>query len=79
MKNVSAELKDLIKKILVPEEHRISIDQILKHPWMTGKSNEIPLRLDFSKMRQFAEFSRVHISLIKFKTVVVAYIASQLP
>jgi hypothetical protein len=44
----------LIKKILVPEDHRITIDGILKHPWMTGKSNENPLKLDFSKMRQFA-------------------------
>lgn len=54
MKKVSPELKDLIKKILVPEEYRISVDQILTHPWMTGKSNEVPLKLDFSKMRQFA-------------------------
>jgi hypothetical protein len=54
MKKVSPELKDLIKKILVPEEYRITVDQILSHPWMTGKSNEAPLKLDFSKMRQFA-------------------------
>jgi hypothetical protein len=54
MKKISAELKDLIRRILVPVEQRITIDEILQHTWMTGKSNEIPLKLDFSKMRQFA-------------------------
>lgn len=39
MKNISSELKDLIKKILVPEKQRISIDQILNHPWMTCKTS----------------------------------------
>jgi len=37
MNKVSAELKDLIKKILVSEDKRVSIDEILNHPWMTGK------------------------------------------
>jgi calcium-dependent protein kinase len=34
---LSASLKDLIRKILVPESKRITIDEILSHPWMTNK------------------------------------------
>lgn len=34
MKNVSLECKDLIKRILVPEDFRPSIEQIFAHPWM---------------------------------------------
>lgn len=63
MKGLSADLKDLIKRILVPEHQRISIDQILNHPWMTGKRNEVPLKLNFSKMKQFSEFSKVRFFL----------------
>lgn len=63
MKGLSADLKDLIKRILVPENQRISIDQILNHPWMTGKRNEVPLKLNFSKMKQFSEFSKVRFFL----------------
>jgi hypothetical protein len=37
MNNVSAQAKDLIKKILVPRGNRISIEEIYKHPWMTDK------------------------------------------
>jgi hypothetical protein len=39
MNKISSELKDLIKKILVPADKRISVDEVLKHPWMTGASN----------------------------------------
>lgn len=34
-KNLSEEIKDLIRRILVPADKRITIDQILAHPWMT--------------------------------------------
>ena len=63
MKDISPKLKDLIKKILVIEDHRIDIDTILKHPWMTEKPNNIALKLDFGKMKQFTCFSRVLIYL----------------
>lgn len=35
MKKISSSLKDLIAKILQPEEKRLSIDKIYQHPWMT--------------------------------------------
>lgn len=39
MVNVSEQLKDLIKKILVPENERISLSEIFDHPWMKTKLN----------------------------------------
>jgi len=71
-KNLSAEVKDLITRILVPSEKRISIEEILKHPWMTRQLPATNLILDFKKMRNFSKFS-------KFKTLITTYIATQLP
>lgn len=33
--NVSENAKDLIRKILLPEDKRISLDKILEHPWFS--------------------------------------------
>jgi|LakMenEpi03Aug12_release.lakeMendotaPanAssembly.Ray.scaffolds.fasta_scaffold2077426_1 hypothetical protein len=63
MNKISSDLKDLIKRILTSEDKRITIEEILVHPWMTGKIPEEPLKLDFSKMKQFAKFSRVYFVL----------------
>lgn len=35
MKSISSDLKQLIGSILVPENERISIDDIIEHPWLT--------------------------------------------
>ncbi len=34
MDGVSEECKDLIQKILLPAEKRMTIEQIFNHPWM---------------------------------------------
>lgn len=34
-KNLSEDIKDLIRRILVPADKRITIEQIMAHPWMT--------------------------------------------
>jgi calcium-dependent protein kinase len=72
MTNVSSSLKDLIKKILVEDDKRLTIKQIFDHPWMVSKANSTPLKLKFNKMSNFSKFS-------KLKTLAVTYIASQLP
>ena len=72
MTNVSSSLKDLIKKILMDDEKRLTIKQIFEHPWMVSKANSTPLKLNFGKMSNFSKFS-------KLKTLAVTYIASQLP
>jgi hypothetical protein len=63
----------------VPENERISIDQILEHPWMTAKIPEHSLELNFKKLKEFCNFSKVAFSHIQLKTIAVTYIASQLP
>lgn len=71
MKKVSSELKDLISKILQPEDKRYSIDQILKHPWMNSLLSKNDLKLNFDKLRRFSKFCQLR----KFA---VSSIASQL-
>ena len=46
MKGVSNQAKDLIKKILVSASQRPTIEQIMKHPWMTNEPSVIPLQLN---------------------------------
>ena len=64
MKKVSSMLKDLIKKILVEPKERISLKDIFEHPWMTAKLDKEPLKINFSKMSNFARFSKVPIDII---------------
>jgi len=68
MKKVSSELKDLISKILQPEDKRYTIDQILKHPWMTSALCKTDLRLNFNKMKRFS----IYCHLRKFAASCVA-------
>jgi hypothetical protein len=49
----------LIKKILVPADKRISVDDILAHPWMTKQLPSSNLHLDFKKLKNFSNFSKV--------------------
>lgn len=68
-------LRDLIKRILVPVEKRLSLDQILEHPWVkVGVEKPIKLnsKLDFAKMKKTTKFS-------KLKSVVSAFLCAQLP
>jgi len=63
MDGVSAECKDLIQKILVPAEKRMTVDQIFNHPWMLKELSSKPLKVSFSKVQNFSKFSKVLISL----------------
>lgn len=59
MKKVSSDLKDLISKILQPEDKRYTIDQILKHPWMSSTLSKNNAKLNISKMRKFAHYCQL--------------------
>jgi hypothetical protein len=59
MKIVSAELKDLISKILQPETTRYSLDQILNHTWMKSNLAKSDLRVNFSKLKQFSKYHQL--------------------
>ena len=72
---VSEEAKDLIKKLLVPEEFRITALQALSHPWFNIKSKQKPITKEtFSlvskKLKEFNISS-------KLKDAVKAFIISQ--
>jgi hypothetical protein len=71
---LSPTLRDLLDTILVPKEKRITLDEILAHPWMqeTTTVQNKALILDFAKMKSFANCS-------KLKAVSLAFIAAQLP
>ena len=74
MRQLSPQLRDLLGKLLTPIEKRLTMDQILSHPWIQ-KANSIQtmdLLLDYKKMKKFANFS-------KLKAVVLAFISAQLP
>lgn len=58
-KHLTAEVKDLINKILVPADKRITIDEIFAHPWMTKQLPSVPLQLDFKRLKNFSNFSKV--------------------
>ena len=72
---VSEEAKDLIKKLLVPEEFRITALQALSHPWFNIKSKQKPITKEtFSLVsKNLKEFN---ISS-KLKDAVKAFIISQ--
>jgi serine/threonine protein kinase len=59
MKKVSTLLKELIKKILVKPNERLTLKQIFEHPWMTAKLEKEPLKINFTKMSNFSKFSKV--------------------
>lgn len=71
MKNVSAQLKDLISKILVEPDKRPTAAQILDHPWVKSKSSTEPLTFNFNALKTFCSYS-------KFKKLAVTLIATQL-
>lgn len=52
-------MKDLISRMLVLPEKRISLEEISGHPWMTKQLPQVALYLDFKKMRSFTKFSKV--------------------
>lgn len=70
MKKVSAELKDLISKILQPEDKRYTLDQILRHPWMKNSLSRNDLQVNFSRLKKFAKYCQL-------KKYAVSSIASQ--
>lgn len=59
MKKVSADLKDLISKILQPEDKRYTLNQILQHPWMNTSISRKDLKINFGKLRKFSKYCQL--------------------
>ena len=50
---VSSEAKDLISKLLILDSSkRLNADQILEHPWLNGKNNNVQLQFQANKYQQ---------------------------
>jgi len=64
MKTVSKSAKDLIGKILQPEDKRVSATDIFNDPWIAKEGNTGPLKLNFSKLTTFSKFTKVTLSVI---------------
>lgn len=64
--------------MLSPQDVRIGIKDIIKHPWMTMKLSDRKLNINFEKIRSYSKFSKVTYFITKFKVLVLNYIASQL-
>lgn len=71
MKKVSLELKDLISKILQPEQTRLKIDQIYQHPWMNMNLEKPDAKVSLSRIINFSKYS-------KLKTFAASCIAAQM-
>lgn len=45
-------IRDLIRRILVPVEKRLTLDQILEHPWVRVSIPNIPrISIDINRMK----------------------------
>ena len=74
--NISIEAKDLISKMLICEDKRLSASQILEHPWFNLIKNEKITfkRLNFGKDNFFKEYKNSN----QLKKIVLLYIASKM-
>ena len=75
-KNISKEAKDLLSKMIVKEDSRLSASQVLEHPWFNLlKGEKISLQnLNFGKQNFFKEYSESNL----LKKIMLLYIASKL-
>lgn len=71
LQHLSLLSKDLLKKMLSSEDRRIQIDQIFKHPWMVVPQKKIKIKVDFSYIARYHQFS-------KLKQIAACYLATQM-
>ena len=74
--SISKEAKDLLSRMLVPENNRLTASQVLMHPWFNlVKDNKIPLeKINFEGNNFFKEYKESN----RLKKIVLLYIASKL-
>lgn len=64
-------LKDLIKKMLLSAEERITIENIFKHPWMKIEPRKVRIAVDYNSLIEYSKFS-------KLKKIAANYLALQM-
>lgn len=70
-KTVSEEAKDLIQKILVAADSRISLAHIFDHPWMKKRAIDADLKIDYKRLEEYQNHTLL-------KKLMISYIVSQL-
>lgn len=70
-KSVSIEAKDLIQKMLVKADTRITLKGILEHTWMKKRVYDENLKINFPNLQTFQKHSFL-------KKIMISYIVSQL-
>ena len=75
-KHISKEAKDLLSKMIVKEDDRLSASQVLQHPWFNLlKDEKISLHnLNFGRENFFKEYNESNL----LKKIMLLYIASKL-
>ena len=77
-KHISNEAKDLLSKMIVKEDNRLSASQVLQHPWFNLLNDEKitlqNLNLNFGKENFFREYNESN----QLKKIMLLYIASKL-
>lgn len=72
---ISADALDLIKKLLVPQDQRITAAQALAHPWITSHINEDVSELALlNVLRNLKEFSNT----LKLRDAIMSFMAAQI-
>lgn len=68
-KYVSAESKDLLQKIFVNSDKRLSSSEVLNHAWvkeLAANSNQEILRLNFAHILNYSDMNKIQKSIISF-------------
>ena len=66
-KSLNPHLIDLLEKILVGENERITIQGIMSHPWMTMKLVDKKLNINFDKIKKYSQLSKVVLFIVSLK------------
>ena len=59
MKHVSKPAKDLIQKILLTDEKRITTGEIFNDQWVLKETSKVSIKVSFAKLSNFSKFSKV--------------------
>ena len=71
--SVSTECKDLISKILVYEEQRISLENVLDHVWTKNMVDDTLTICNLEYVHKFKNF----VSASKLKKIILSYLAAK--
>jgi calcium-dependent protein kinase len=58
-KELNPRLIDLVLRILTPEDKRLSLKEVMNHPWLTMKLPDIKMNISFEKIRKYSKLSKV--------------------